>query len=40
VPEPEAPGVEQGEDVEGGEEPSAASSAVSRNSLLNYLLGP
>jgi len=40
VPEPEVPGVEQGEDVEGGEEPSAASSAVSRNSLLNYLLGP
>jgi len=40
VPEPESPGIDQGEGVEGDEEPDASSSAASRNSLLDYLLGP
>jgi hypothetical protein len=41
VPEPETPGIGEGEGVEAGEEEEgASSSAVSRNSLLNYLLGP
>jgi phospholipid/cholesterol/gamma-HCH transport system substrate-binding protein len=41
IPEPEAPGIGQGEDLESGEESAAAnSSAVSRRALLDYLLGP
>ncbi len=38
---PEAPGLGQGESLEGGEEAGAAASSIgARSALLNYLLGP
>jgi ABC-type transporter Mla subunit MlaD len=40
VPAPESPGIGEGEGVEGEEEANADSSAMSRNALLDYLLGP
>jgi len=41
LPAPEAPGLGQGESLEGGEEPGAAASSTGpRRALLNYLLGP